>query len=179
MEIEDLRAKISELEGETKQLEAEMQNTTGAVEDEARKEIDARSVYVGNVDYETKPEELQELFSGSGTVNRVTIVCGRSGQPKGFAYLEFVDKASVDEAIKNLDGTTFRGRQIKVFQKRTNLPGLCQTERGYRGYRSPYRGRYAASYSPYGRPGRSSRPYARGAGYYAQGRGFARRGRPY
>lgn len=51
---------------------------------------DAKSVYVGQVDYTTVPEELVSHFNACGTIERVTIVCDKfSGRPKGFAYLEF------------------------------------------------------------------------------------------
>ena len=54
----------------------------------------------------------------------MTILCDKySGHPKGFAYIEFTEKESVDAAIA-LDGSMFRGRQIKVMPKRTNKPGV-------------------------------------------------------
>ena len=48
-----------------------------------KEEVDARSVYVGNVDYAATPEELQAHFARCGTVNRVTILTDRAGAPKG------------------------------------------------------------------------------------------------
>mmetsp|Transcript_15491 Transcript_15491/g.31703 ORF Transcript_15491/g.31703 Transcript_15491/m.31703 type:complete len:140 (+) Transcript_15491:100-519(+) len=51
---------------------------------------DGHSIYVGQVDYSTTPEELLSHFESCGTVERVTIVCDKfTGRPKGFAYLEF------------------------------------------------------------------------------------------
>lgn len=48
------------------------------------------SIYVGQVDYTTTPEELLAHFEPCGAVERVTICCDKfTGQPKGFAYLEF------------------------------------------------------------------------------------------
>jgi polyadenylate-binding protein 2 len=47
-----------------------------------KEEADARSVFVNNVDYGTTPEELQQLFAGCGTVNRVTILADKFGNPK-------------------------------------------------------------------------------------------------
>ena len=45
---------------------------------------------------------------------RVTILCNKfDGHPKGFAYVEFADKDSVQTAMA-LDDSLFRGRQIKV-----------------------------------------------------------------
>jgi RNA recognition motif-containing protein len=58
------------------------------MEDEAapeagsKEETDARSVFVNNVDFGTTPEELQQLFAGCGTVNRVTILADKFGTPK-------------------------------------------------------------------------------------------------
>ena len=52
--------------------------------------IERHSIYVGQVDYSTTPEELLAHFESCGTVERVTIVCDKfTGKPKGFAYLEF------------------------------------------------------------------------------------------
>uniref|UniRef100_A0A3B4AIQ4 RRM domain-containing protein n=1 Tax=Periophthalmus magnuspinnatus TaxID=409849 RepID=A0A3B4AIQ4_9GOBI len=95
-------------------------------------EIDAdnRSVYVGNVDYGATADELEIHFNGCGPVNRVTILCDRfSGHPKGFAYIEFSDRESVESAI-GLHETLFRGRVLKVLPKRTNMPGISTTDRG-------------------------------------------------
>lgn len=36
------------------------------------------------VDYSCTPEEVQEHFQSCGTVNRVTILIDRNGQPKGY-----------------------------------------------------------------------------------------------
>jgi len=97
---------------------------------EERMEADNRSIYVGNVDYGATAEELEAHFHGCGSINRVTILCDKfTGHPKGFAYIEFADKDSVDTALA-LDDSLFRGRQIKVSAKRTNRPGLSTTNRG-------------------------------------------------
>ena len=64
-----------------------------------------------------------------------------------FAYIEFVDKESVDNALK-LDESTFRNRQLKVLPKRQNVPvsairgrgGMRGRFSGYRGGRFPSRG---------------------------------------
>ncbi len=76
--------------------------------------LSRRSVYIGNVDYGATAEELEQHFHGCGSINRVTILCNKfDGTPKGFAYIEFVDKDSVETAMA-LDDSLFRGRQIKV-----------------------------------------------------------------
>ena len=84
-------------------------------------------------------------------MNRVTILCDKfSGHPKGFAYIEFADKDSVQTATA-LDQSLFKGRQIQVTPKRTNRPGISSTNRGrssrgrgrgsFRGYRGGFRSR--------------------------------------
>mmetsp|Transcript_33637 Transcript_33637/g.81482 ORF Transcript_33637/g.81482 Transcript_33637/m.81482 type:complete len:221 (-) Transcript_33637:244-906(-) len=116
-------------------------------------EVDKRSIYVGNVDYQTTPDELKELFSPCGTVNRVTILCNKAtGQPLGYAYVEFQDESAVENA-KLLDSHQFKGRELKISEKKTKT-------RRFGGYRRPrYRRRRSRRfYRPrYGRKNFSNR----------------------
>ncbi|CAH1779137.1 unnamed protein product [Owenia fusiformis] len=136
-ELEAIKARVREMEEEAEKLkemqkEVETQMNMGSptssgaasvMSPENKKDADARSIYVGNVDYGATAEELEAHFHGCGSVNRVTILCDKfSGHPKGFAYIEFADKDAVTTA-QSLDESLFRGRQIKVGVKRTNLPG--------------------------------------------------------
>ncbi|RVW41690.1 Polyadenylate-binding protein 2 [Vitis vinifera] len=82
------------------------------------------------VDYACTPEEVQQHFQSCGTVNRVTILTDKFGQPKGFAYVEFVEIDAVQNALL-LNESELHGRQLKVSAKRTNIPGMKQ----YRGRR--------------------------------------------
>lgn len=66
------------------------------------------------MDYSATADDLERHFHGCGSVNRVTILVDKfSGHPKGFAYIEFADKDSVQTATA-LDESLFKGRQIKV-----------------------------------------------------------------
>jgi polyadenylate-binding protein 2 len=65
------------------------------------------------VDYACTPEEVQQHFQSCGTVNRVTILTDKFGQPKGFAYVEFVEVEAVQEALA-LNESELHGRQLKV-----------------------------------------------------------------
>merc|ERR1719148_524119 len=122
-EIEEMQKKVQEMEEEAeklKELTDSVEETTETIDQE---EVDKRSVYVGNVDYGSTPEELQEHFKSCGQINRITILVDKfSGNPKGFAYIEFADEQSVQNSLL-LNGSLFRGRQLKVTQKRTNIPG--------------------------------------------------------
>nr|GMC93328.1 polyadenylate-binding protein 2 isoform X1 [Ipomoea batatas]GMD00759.1 polyadenylate-binding protein 2 isoform X1 [Ipomoea batatas] len=120
----------------------------------SKEEVDSRSIFVGNVDYACTPEEVQQHFQACGTVNRVTILTDKFGQPKGFAYVEFVEQEAIQEALQ-LNESELHGRQLKVMPKRTNVPGMKQFRPrrfnpymgGYR-FRRPYVPPYF--YSPYG-----------------------------
>jgi len=65
------------------------------------------------VDYSCTPEEVQQHFQSSGTVNRVTIRTDKFGQPKGYAYVEFLEVQAVQEALL-LNESELHGRQLKV-----------------------------------------------------------------
>jgi RNA recognition motif-containing protein len=65
------------------------------------------------VDYACTPEEVQQHFQSCGTVNRVTILTDKFGQPKGFAYVEFLETEAVQEALL-LNESELHGRQLKV-----------------------------------------------------------------
>jgi polyadenylate-binding protein 2 len=117
-EIEALKKKVKELEEEDEKLRKLHED----IESGSELEIDSRSIFIGNVDYSTTPEELQQYFHSCGTINRVTILCDRYKNPKGFAYIEFTEKDSVANALL-LNETLFKGRQLKVSAKRTNVPG--------------------------------------------------------
>lgn len=93
-------------------------------------EVDSRSIYVGNVDYSTTPEELQAHFQACGTINRITIQCDKfTGNPKGFAYVEFGEQGAVGSAMA-LNESVFKGRVLKVVGKRMNIPGYNWRGRG-------------------------------------------------
>ena len=65
------------------------------------------------VDYSATPEELQEHFAACGTVNRVTILCDKFRNPKGFAYIEFAEPEAIS-AAEEMNESEFKGRQLKV-----------------------------------------------------------------
>ncbi|XP_057776787.1 polyadenylate-binding protein 1-like isoform X2 [Salvia miltiorrhiza] len=172
-ELETMKKRLQEIEeeaGSLRELQAKVEKEMGATQDSAiasateaeKEEVDSRSIYVGNVDYSCTPEEVQQHFQSCGTVNRVTILTDKFGQPKGFAYVEFVEVEAVQNALL-LNETELNGRQLKVSAKRTNIPGMKQ----YRGrHPSPYFGSrrpfmptpYAYPPYTYGRVPRYRRP---------------------
>jgi polyadenylate-binding protein 2 len=180
-ELEAIKARVREMEEEAeklKQMQTEVDkqmnlgsppgsslNNSMNMSFEEKVEVDSRSIYVGNVDYGATAEELESHFHGCGSINRVTILCNKfDGHPKGFAYIEFADKDSVQTAMA-MDESLFRGRQIKVVPKRTNRPGLSVTNRGFaRGARGRSRFTRGAYYYGY-RSGRRARGFRRPSYY--------------
>ncbi|KAG2177146.1 hypothetical protein INT43_007803 [Umbelopsis isabellina] len=165
-ELAAMKARVEEMEQEAAKLRdmtAEVEKTMNGPEED-KEAVDSRSVYVGNVDYGTAPEELQAHFQSCGTINRVTIICDKfTGHPKGFAYVEFAEPEHVNAATA-LNESLFRGRLLKVTPKRTNIPGFSHRGRGrgrggFRG--APYHG-HMAGFGFRGRGGRG-----RGRGYYS------------
>ena len=117
------------------------------------------------MDYSATAEELETHFHGCGSINRVTILCDKyTGHPKGFAYVEFAEKDSVEIAAA-LDDSLFKGRQIKVSAKRTNRPGMSTTNRFPRG-RGGFRGGFRGGRGAFGGSG----PHF-GGNYFPRGRG--------
>eukprot|EP01039_Chlorochromonas_danica_P006603 gene6603-7296_t len=161
---EEMEKRVKQMEEELNQLSSMQEQVSGQMSTAADK-IDESSIYVGQVDYQATAEELQAHFAPCGTINRVTIICDKiTGHPKGFAYVEFAEKDSVEKALK-LDDSTFKGRQLKVLPKRHNVPLGRGAGRGGRG------GRLGPVYGGRG----SFRAGGRG-GFYAAARGYGRAG---
>lgn len=81
-----MKRRVAEMESEAAKLR-DMQTTLDKESEnlrEDKEEIDARSIFVGNVDYGATPEEIQAHFQSCGSINRVTILLDKfTGQPKG------------------------------------------------------------------------------------------------
>ncbi|XP_051196796.1 polyadenylate-binding protein 1-like [Lolium perenne] len=154
-EIEEMRRRLRQMEEQEilPAVTAAVSHEDPAAEATAfdKSEVDARSIYVGNVDYTCLPEEVQQHFEDCGTVNRVTILTDNFGYPKGYAYVEFLEVEAVQNALL-LNDTELHERRLKVCPKRTNVPGMNHP-RGRRPY-DPY----YPPYPTYGRVPRFRRP---------------------
>ncbi|MEM7019721.1 MAG: RNA-binding protein [Pseudomonadota bacterium] len=77
------------------------------------------NIYVGNLPYSTTDDDLTELFAEYGEISSVNIISDKfSGQSKGFGFVEMPVQSEAEEAIKALDGSAMKGRNIKVNQAR-------------------------------------------------------------
>ena len=90
--------------------------------DTGRDTITSR-IFVGNLSYETSQTELETLFGQVGQVTEVFLPVDRAtDKPRGFAFVEFGDAASVSQAIEKLDGTELNGRNLRVSEARDRAP---------------------------------------------------------
>ncbi len=75
------------------------------------------NIYVGNLPYSVTESELRESFSDFGEVSRVNLITDKfTGQSKGFGFVEMDKNSEADAAIKGLNGTDMKGRNITVNQ---------------------------------------------------------------
>jgi len=171
-EISAMKRRVAEMEAEAAKLR-EMQASLDQQSNDLREDkedIDMRSIFVGNVDYGASPEEIQAHFQSCGSINRVTILLDKfTGHPKGYAYVEFTEPSLVAQALV-LNESVFRGRNLKVVPKRTNLPGMTRGRGGRGG--APPRGRGGFGRGGYDRGGYPPRGGYRG-GYRGRGRGYS------
>ena len=80
-------------------------------------------LYVGNLSYSVNDSTLSEFFAEYGPVASAIVITDKmSGRSKGFGFVELEDDAKAADAIKNLDGTDFDGRNVKIAEARPMEP---------------------------------------------------------
>lgn len=73
------------------------------------------TLYVGNISYSMKEEDLKKAFGQFGNVMSVKIIADkRTGKSKGYGFVEMDSDESADEALKNINGKELAGRNVKV-----------------------------------------------------------------
>ncbi len=71
------------------------------------------NLYVGNLPWSTTEAQLRDSFAEFGEVTSAKIIEDReTGRSRGFGFVEM--ESGADEAIQNLNGKEFDGRNIKV-----------------------------------------------------------------
>lgn len=75
----------------------------------------ASKVFVGNLDFNTTRNEVQDLFTQVGPVRDVFLPMDReSGRPRGFAFVEYENDADAAAAIERFNGYQLSGRALRV-----------------------------------------------------------------
>jgi RNA recognition motif-containing protein len=73
------------------------------------------TIYVGNIAYTMTIEELRDLFLVHGNVTGVKIIVDKqTGKSKGYGFVEMERDEEGENAIKALNDTQVKGRNIKV-----------------------------------------------------------------
>ncbi len=91
-------------------------------------------LYVGNLAYSVRDQDLQDAFSQFGAVNSAKVMMDReTGRSKGFGFVEMGSDSEAQAAINGLNGQPVAGRAVVVNEARPR-------EERPAGFRSPYGG---------------------------------------
>lgn len=72
-------------------------------------------LFVGNLSYDVKSEDLTDLFSPFGNVLGAYVITDRaSGRSKGFGFVEFENDADAQKAIADMHEKDLKGRKLVV-----------------------------------------------------------------
>ena len=78
-----------------------------------------KSIYVGNLDYNTSEQELRQIFEAYGQVENVNMIRDQySGQPRGFAFVEMANDEDAEKAIAGTNGMQVGARNLTVNEAR-------------------------------------------------------------
>lgn len=73
------------------------------------------SIYIGNLSYDVRDNDLTTAFTEYGTVKSVHLPTDReTGRVRGFAFVEMSAESEETAAIEALDGAEWMGRVLKV-----------------------------------------------------------------
>jgi len=77
------------------------------------------NIYVSNLGFNVKDEDLKEFFTPYGEVTSAKIISDKfTGQSRGFGFVEMSDDEAARKAIAELDQASVEGRSIKVMEAR-------------------------------------------------------------
>jgi len=78
-----------------------------------------KNIFIGNLPFSIREDEVRQLFTAYGQVDRVNLVTDReSGQPRGFGFVEMASDEDGEKAIAALNGTLVGGRTLNVNEAR-------------------------------------------------------------
>jgi cold-inducible RNA-binding protein len=116
-------------------------------------------LFIGNLPYQATEEDLRSHFSAVGEPTQIVRPLDReTGRARGFAFVEYADRASAEAAIKQFDGQLFMGRPLAVSEARAREDRGPGGPSGPRpgGFGGPRPGGPGGGYAP--RPGGPPRP---------------------
>ena len=73
------------------------------------------TLYVGNIPYSVKEEELKEIFQEYGTVSSLKLIADKyTGRSKGFGFIEMENEEQEDLAVKECNRREIHERNLVV-----------------------------------------------------------------
>ena len=73
------------------------------------------NMYIGNLSYNVRESDLRDVMEEFGTVDSVKLIIDRdTRRSKGFAFVEMPEDSEAQNAIRDLNGATYEGRQMVV-----------------------------------------------------------------
>jgi RNA recognition motif-containing protein len=76
-------------------------------------------LFVGNLAYSTTEGDLRTYFAAVAPPSQVVLPVDReTGRPRGFAFVEFIDRTHAEQAIQRFNGQPFNGRPLAVSEAR-------------------------------------------------------------
>ena len=71
------------------------------------------NIYVGNLNYKVREEDLQQVFGQYGTVDSAKVIKDKhTGRSKGFGFVEMKNDEEAQRAIDGLNNTEVFERKI-------------------------------------------------------------------
>ena len=118
-------------------------------------------LYVGNLPYTVRDEDLQQAFSQFGAVSSAKVMMERdTGRSKGFGFVEMGSDAEAQAAINGMNGQPLNGLSLVVNEARPMEP------------RPPRSGGYGGGGGGGGYGGGGRREGGGGGGYGGGGGGY-------
>ena len=95
-----------------------------------------KKMYVGNISFDAKEEDLRKLFSEYGEIESIKIIKDQfTERSRGFGFIEMVDERDAKRAIEGLNGKDFMGKTLTIAEARP------QQRRGFQDRRGGFGGR--------------------------------------
>lgn len=76
-------------------------------------------LFIGNLPYSASEADLRAHFAAVAEPSHVVMPVDReTGRPRGFAFVEFADRAVAEDVIRKFDAQPFQGRNLAVSEAR-------------------------------------------------------------